>query len=442
MKTYKPYIITALVILIAGGGWGFFSTFGEWEKPAITFDQEVNAIGMQKAFQITFSDQKRGLRNTSVTLTQDNQTQILSSINYPAPGTKVETLSIAVDPITMKLHNGPAVLNVSAIDYALWKNETVISRQVNIDVTPPQVFLLNPTNHINPGGTCVIAYRTSEPVVVTGVRVENLFYPGIPYAISGKPVYISYFAFPADADRKSISIKVSAKDEAGNETTVNLPYLIMAKKFRSDKMALSDSFLVQKMPEFQSFIPTLQGKSPVEAFMYVNGFLREDNNKTIQEICRKISPKQLWQDTFERMKNAAPMALFGDRRSYVYDGKVVGESIHLGVDLASIAHSPIEAANSGIVVYTGYLGIYGNTVIIDHGLGLFTLYAHLDTIQAKNGQEVKKGETLGHSGTSGLAGGDHLHFSILVGGQFVNPQEWWDAHWIADNVTKKLVVSF
>jgi murein DD-endopeptidase MepM/ murein hydrolase activator NlpD len=233
-----------------------------------------------------------------------------------------------------------------------------------------------------------------------------------------------------------------AKDEAGNETSVNLPYLIMAKKFRSDKMMLSGSFLQQKMPEFQSLVPSLRGKSPVETFMYVNGLLRADNFKTIQEICGKTSPRQLWQGSFLRMKNAAPMAQYGDKRSYMYEGKVVGESTHLGVDLASTAHSPIEAANSGVVVYTGYLGIYGNVVIIDHGLGLFSLYAHLDAIQAKNGQEVKKGEAIGQSGTSGLAGGDHLHFSIIVGGQFVNPQEWWDPHWIADNVTKKMDVSF
>jgi murein DD-endopeptidase MepM/ murein hydrolase activator NlpD len=142
------------------------------------------------------------------------------------------------------------------------------------------------------------------------------------------------------------------------------------------------------------------------------------------------------------MKNAAPMAQFGDKRSYVYDGRIVGESIHLGVDLASTAHSSIEAANNGLVAYTGTLGIYGNTVILDHGLGLFSLYAHLNAIHVKNGQDVKRGEPVGQSGTSGLAGGDHLHFSLIVGGEFVNPQEWWDAHWISDNVTKKLDVSF
>jgi murein DD-endopeptidase MepM/ murein hydrolase activator NlpD len=142
------------------------------------------------------------------------------------------------------------------------------------------------------------------------------------------------------------------------------------------------------------------------------------------------------------MKDAAPMAQFGDHRIYVHAGKTVGESTHLGVDLASTANAPVEAANNGVVIHAGYLDIYGNMVLIDHGLGIFSLYAHLSSIDAKTGQAVKKGEVLGKSGLTGLAGGDHLHFSILVGGQFVNPTEWWDPHWIQDNITRKMQVSF
>jgi murein DD-endopeptidase MepM/ murein hydrolase activator NlpD len=134
------------------------------------------------------------------------------------------------------------------------------------------------------------------------------------------------------------------------------------------------------------------------------------------------------------MKNAAPKALLGDKRYYVYDKKIVGESIHSGVDLASTAHADIEASNKGIVVFAGPLGIYGNAVIIDHGLGLFSLYGHLSAIDTTVGKNVAKGEKIGHSGMTGLAGGDHLHFSILAGGQFVNPEEWWDPHWIKDNI--------
>jgi len=442
MKTYKPYIFAVLIILIGGGGWLFFNTYGEWEKPAITFDQDISAIGQNKTVQIMFSDQKRGLRNTIISISQDNQTHIISSTNYPVSGIKELKLSTTFDPITLKLHNGPATLNVIASDYSLWKNQTTIVRQINIDLTPPQIYLFNATNHINPGGTCVIAYNTSKPVIMTGVRIDNAFFPGYPTTISGKPSYISYFAFPVVAGGTGVSIKVMAKDGAGNETAINLPYLMMAKKFRSEKMETSDNFLSQKMPEFQSQIPSLQGKSLLETFIYVNGVLREQNFKTIQEVCKKTVPRQLWQDTFLRMKNAAPMAQFGDKRTYVYQGKIVGESTHLGVDLASTTHAPVEAANNGVIVYNGNLGIYGNLVIIDHGLGLFSLYAHLDAISVKIGQEVKRGDIIGQTGISGLAGGDHLHFGLVVGNQFVNPQEWWDPHWIADNVTKKLNISF
>jgi murein DD-endopeptidase MepM/ murein hydrolase activator NlpD len=169
--------------------------------------------------------------------------------------------------------------------------------------------------------------------------------------------------------------------------------------------------------------------------------MRQDNLKTIQSLTRKSEARSLWTDTFLRMKNAAPMALFGEKRIWLYDGKAIGESLHEGVDLASLEHAPVEAANHGIVVFAGPLGIYGNTVIIDHGFGLFTLYGHLSMINMKAGQAVRKEEIIGKSGMTGLAGGDHIHFSILVGGQFVNPVEWWDAHWIADNVTSKIAMA-
>lgn len=142
------------------------------------------------------------------------------------------------------------------------------------------------------------------------------------------------------------------------------------------------------------------------------------------------------------MKNAATMAMFGDRRTYRYQGKEIGKSVHMGVDLASTKNALIEASNSGIVVFSGYLGIYGNSVIIDHGLGLFSFYAHLGVIHVKKGQKVKKGHPIGRSDTTGLAGGDHLHFGIFVGNSFVNPQEWWDSHWIRDNVDSKLNQAF
>jgi len=442
MKTYRPHIIAVLITLIAGLGFWFFNSWGELEKPTIQLDQELTAIGRSKTLNIAFADRKSGLSNSTVTMIQDNQTQVLSSLTYADSVSRESNVSVTIDPVAMKLHEGPATLHFSARDNSLWKNEATLTVPVNIDFMPPQIFLLTSTNIINPGGTCVILYRTSKPVISSGVKVDNNFSPGYATTVSDKPCIISYFSIPTDARHGGTTIKVIAGDQAGNETLSALPNLIRKKKFRSDKMTLSENFLQQKMPEFQSHTPLLQGKTPIDTFIYVNGKMREDNDSTIRDISRTSNPRQLWEGTFLRMKDAAPMALFGDKRKYLYQGKVIGESIHMGIDLASTTNAPVEAANNGIVAYAGYLGIYGNFVMIDHGFGFFTLYGHLSSIDVKKGQEVKKGDIIAHTGSSGLAGGDHLHFGMFLGGQFVNPQEWWDPHWIADNVTKKMAVSF
>jgi murein DD-endopeptidase MepM/ murein hydrolase activator NlpD len=431
------YIFGCIVLLLAGGGWFFFNV-GERGKPVVEIGEDSAVIGLRKELTVTFSDSGRGLARIEIAITQDNRPRVLSAIDYPETGVGRKAISVAVDAAALKLRDGAAILTLTAVDHSLWKNRTSVTHPVTIDSLPPQIFQLNTQNHINPGGTCVVAYRLSEAAVRTGVQVGDLFYPAYPVTLAGKPGYAAYFALPLEATSGVPQIRIVARDQAGNETASGIPALIQKRKFRSDKMVLTDSFLGQKMPEFQAAIPELRGKTPIETFVHVNTLLRADNLKTILSACLKSEPRPLWQETFLRMKNAAPMALFGDRRTYLYDGKPVGESLHIGVDLASLVHAPIEAANHGIVRFTGPLGIYGNTVVIDHGMGLSTLYAHMSGIQVKPDQTVKRGEVIGLSGATGLAGGDHLHFGVAIQGRFVDPREWWDPHWIADNVTKKL----
>jgi len=442
MKTYKLYIILAILIIFVGFGLWFFNSYGEFENPEIKLSRDIQAIGQRTTLNVSIKDAKSGLGQTTVSITQNENTRILSTVTYSGKKINKKDLAVVIDPISLKLHDGPAVLTISAVDNTLWKNSATLSKVISVDVIPAQIFLLTPTNHINPGGTCMVLYRTSKPVMTTGIQVEDVFFPAYPTSVSGKPCYIAYFALPLDIAPSGANIRIYAKDQGGNETVTSVPRLILKKKFRSDKMALSEKFLQQKMPEFLPINPALRDKPPIEIFIYINTILRNENFKTIQAACQKSEAKQLWQDTFLRMKDASPMALFGDKRTWMYNGKAIGESVHMGVDLASLATAPIEAANSGTVAFSGPLGIYGNAVIIDHGYGLFTLYGHMSNIQTKNGQSVKRGDIIGNSGLSGLAGGDHLHFSVIVGGQFVNPTEWWDPHWIADNVTKKMAVSY
>jgi murein DD-endopeptidase MepM/ murein hydrolase activator NlpD len=116
----------------------------------------------------------------------------------------------------------------------------------------------------------------------------------------------------------------------------------------------------------------------------------------------------------------------------------VDTQIHFGYDLAAVQQGPVPAANSGVVVFAGPLSIYGNVVVVDHGLGLQTLYAHLSSIDVKEGDEVAKEQELGRTGSTGLALGDHLHYEVLINGVSVTPLEWWDAKWIRDHVGRPL----
>ncbi|MDA8124754.1 MAG: M23 family metallopeptidase [Deltaproteobacteria bacterium] len=479
MKKGFWQMVGFVTLLVAGGGAWFFLTVGEWNGPKIAAEGDTSVIGRQKVLTVAFSDAGRGLRRVSVAVTQDNQRRPVATFDYPGAGVGQKSLSVTIDTAVLKLHDGPATLTLTAEDYSLWKNKTAIELPVTIDLMPPQIAQLNSTHHINPGGSCLVTYRLSKPVVRTGVQVGDLFFPGYPLTPAGQsaalpavqpaappaaqppvagqtavqpsvpptthPVgqatYAAYFALPMDLT-KDTKIALVALDQAGNETLSGIPTQILNKKYRSDKMLLSDGFFNQKMPEFQATIPELRGKPLFDVFLHVNTVLRKQNLLAIQEVGKKTEPRVLWEGPFLRMKNAAPMALFGDHRTYLYEGKQVSESIHNGVDLASLVQAPIEAANHGVVRFTGPIGIYGNSVIVDHGLGLMTLYSHMSAIQAQVGQTVKKGDVLGKSGMTGLAAGDHLHFGVAIHGQFVDPKEWWDPHWIEDNVTKKMTAAY
>ena len=155
-------------------------------------------------------------------------------------------------------------------------------------------------------------------------------------------------------------------------------------------------------------------------------------------MCRESLPAPRWEGAFLRLPNSAPLSSFADRRTYVHDGDTIDRQTHLGFDLASLRGSPVPAANAGKVVFGGPLGIYGNTVVIDHGLGVFSLYGHLSEVGVKPGDEVGRGDPVGKTGDTGLAAGDHLHFSVMIHGVHVDPVEWWDAHWIHDHVEERL----
>ena len=248
-------------------------------------------------------------------------------------------------------------------------------------------------------------------------------------------VYAAFLAVSHEQGQGT-EIYVQAEDQAHNQGRTPLTYNIRKKRFKRDIIRITDRFLRKKMPEFSKY--SNSDNRLIDQFLKVNQKERSANVKKILSVCQETKNVLFWKDTFLRLPKSATRAGFGDRRTYHYQSKVVDHQVHLGIDLASTYNSPVPAANDGVVVFADQIGIFGRCVIIDHGFGLFSLYSHLNRFMVEQGNEVRKGNIIGHTGTTGLAGGDHLHFSILIKGVFTNPLEWWDRNWIKYNIIDKI----
>jgi len=447
-KKTRFYLLAVIPLIIIVGllGW-FIAQIFEGERPIVTIEPLPEFLSGEETFRIEISDVKRGLKKLKVNLEKEGREIILLEKKFPFDGllnqggTHRHEQEIVLDPSELKLTQGQIDLSVSVWDYSRRGggdgNMAVLGHKMIVDTVPPAIRAISRMHNVNQGGACLTVYQASSDVEQSGVFVDDVFFPGYPIDEgSQKGIHICYFSLPYNASPEP-SIYLWAKDKAENSSKTSFYYHIRIKRFGSERMNITDRFLERVLAYF-TFYPMDAEMSPIEKYLKINNELRKENHDVLYQLSRETTPEKLWEGTWLRQKNAATMARFADHRDYYYQGEKVDEQVHLGVDLASLANSPVQAANNGRVVFAERNGIYGLTVVLDHGQGLSSLYGHLSTISVELGQEVKKEDVIGYTGQTGLAGGDHLHFAITVSGVPVNPIEWWDSHWIDDNITKKL----
>ncbi|MFC1534884.1 M23 family metallopeptidase [Thermodesulfobacteriota bacterium] len=435
-----------LVIIILLFIWLFTIIF-EGEKPVTTLEPLPEFLSRKQQFTIKTSDLKRGLKTLKVSYSQGGREVTVFEKKFPFEGflnrEGVQTFQkeLIIDPSALHLAQGRVDLNIQVWDYSRRGggdgNMTLIQHKMTVDTIPPAIRAISRMHNVNKGGAGLVIYRTSSDTVESGVYVADLFFPGFPVEEKSKEgIYLAYFALPHDSSLDQ-PIYLWAKDKGENTTNSTFYYHIRRKRFGNEKINITDRFLKRILPYF-SFYEFDPQDSDIERYVKINNDLRKKNDLTLYDLMKKTSHKRFWEGTWLRQKNAATMAKYADHRGYYYKGKKIDEQFHLGIDLASLANSPVKTGNNGRVLFAERNGIYGLTVVIDHGQGLASLYGHLSSIQVTTGQDLRKGDTIGHTGQTGLAGGDHLHMAIMVHGVFVNPIEWWDAHWIEDNITRKL----
>lgn len=451
----------ALVALAAGSAGAAWVLAGREAGPAIEVKSPAKFIGQAGSLEL-FVDAPAGrLTRLTATLTQNGQTIPIFALDgasdTPAdPVAEVKQASSdrlwVIRPLGKQaqpaLVAGPATLTVAAARPVLFgyrEAVTTVARDVEVRLDPPRVAILSTHHFLNLGGSEFVVLRATPADVAAGVRVGDVSFPVFPgsaVGLSDPGLRVAFFALPFDQDAAT-PVTVFARDEAGNEATARMDRQAFPKRFQRSRIPIDRALLDKVVPAIASNTPSLgltvnAGADLLPAFLTINRDLRQQNNQAIAALAAKTAAEMRWQEAFAQLGNTQVESRFADHRTYLFEGKEVDQQTHLGFDLASTAQAPVTAANRGVVVHAAYLGIYGNCVVVDHGLGVQSLYAHLSSMDVKDGDAVGKGQTLGRSGTTGLAGGDHLHFTMLVGGVQVNPVEWWDPHWMEDRVFRKI----
>jgi murein DD-endopeptidase MepM/ murein hydrolase activator NlpD len=425
------------------------AAFRAGPAPGISIETELPAIGKRTPVRVAVSEPKRGLSDVRVEFVQGERVEQLASRTYTpreawrfwGDRTQRDEFALEVGSRTLEgLEQGPATIRVVAERAASWlryPEPAIEELEVEVKLRPPALQVLSSQTYVTQGGSEAVVYSVGSSAVRDGVQAGAWWFPGYPLPGGQEGQRFVLFGAPYDLDDPE-QIRLVAGDDVGNEARVSFVDRFTPRPPKSDRIRVSDEFMERIVPTIMSQAGMRDRGSMLDNYLAINGEMRERDNSLLKKLPEQSLPRFLWKQDFLQMRNAQVMSDFADRRTYLYNGQEIDQQDHLGYDLASTRNAEIQAANVGVVLVGRYLGIYGNAVVLDHGYGLMSLYGHLSSIAVNEGQMVQRGDVIGRTGATGLAGGDHLHFTILLQGLPVDPREWWDGHWIHDRLVLKL----
>ena len=432
-------VLFVFVLIIAAGLYVYFSATFERNAPTIAMQDNNGYWNLKKPLKIKIDDAS-GIQSYKVILHTKNGDKTLQYEQLLAPEKEV---LLEVEPprgaYTMK--DKEIQIFVQAQDISKWNflkgNMAQKVFKLKVDRKRPRVSIVSNSYKISKGGSALVIFRVEDANIddIYILSNHNKHFKAEPFYKEG--YYIALLAWPVkDGGFKAT---VVATDMAGNVAKSYVPLYLKNKEYRVSKIKLSDKFLKGKIYELAEEFEETQGvEDKLEQFKIINEDVRAKNEKLIHKITSVVPDEMISDFRIKKMyplKNGAVVAHFGDHRKYYYQGKLISEAYHLGLDMASHAMAPIKTQNGGKVVFADYNGLYGNMLTLSHGLGLYTIYGHCSSFDVSQGEDVPPNTKIANTGKTGYAMGDHLHFGVLVQGIEVRPQEWMDKHWIKLNIS-------
>jgi len=442
------FLILSCIFLLIG-----LASLRAGDVPQIELTSNLPAIGQETEFTVNVFEKKRGVVLVRVYFVQDKrEIQLGEAKGTPIPAVafwrqsrEKLTLHYKVGKKAMpEIKEGKASIVVYAQPASTWLNQPAASTKVltlPVQLKPPRIEILSRDHFVTQGGAGVVRYRARPNVVKHGVQAGDWWFPGYPAPSGEKDEYFAFYGVPYDFEVGQ-EPQLVAFDQVNNKGTKLFVDDLAVKSSKRDTIRVSDRFMSIVVPNIKEQTPQMSNEGKLlDQYVWINRELRKQNDSKIKLLAETSTKSFMWNSKFIQMP-AKVFSSFADHRTYMYEGKEIDQQYHLGYDLASVKRAAIPAANAGRVVLSEYLGIYGNTVILDHGYGLMTLYGHLSSSDVQAGDLVQRGMIVGKTGATGLALGDHLHFAVLIHGLAVRPLEWWDGAWIKNRIAANLDSNF
>ncbi|OPA81634.1 peptidase M23 [Campylobacter pinnipediorum subsp. pinnipediorum] len=441
----KSFVVFLILFLVLGCSW-YILTSKEFEKnaPQILIQDKIY-WNLKTPLNVKFKDDS-GIKFLRISMSDgQNNINILNQL-LSTPMREFD-VNLTIPKTSFFSIKDKYTMSIEATDTSKWNfftgNKTNKNVEIILDTTKPDVYVLSNSYSISNGGAAAVVFKATDNDLKDVYIQTNYGKKFIPTPFYKEGYYAALIAWPVSVD--NFSAEVVALDNAGNETKSHIRYFYKKNNYRTSTIPLRDSFLDGKISQLaEVYSKSTKDMSRLEKMKFINEDLRNENTNKISKITSVVSKEMInkfYLNTFYPLKNAKKVADFADHRFYTYNNQQVSEAWHMGLDLASVAAARIISSNDGRVVFVGDNGIYGLNIIIDHGFGLYSLYAHCSSAKVKLNDTVKAGDHIANTGTSGLALGDHLHFGILVQGEEVRPQQWFDNKWMKDNITDVLNVA-
>jgi murein DD-endopeptidase MepM/ murein hydrolase activator NlpD len=438
----KYIIILVIIIFFCIGSFIFISPQFEQNKPQIICDNEIfwnlktklkikiiDDTGV-KYYKITYNDNDKKIKLNNKII-KDNKKEVIVEVTAPR--------------LDIFHKNKNITLKIEAVDNSKWNyfNGNIATKTIklHIDTKKPIANVIDNTRYIRRGGSAVVVVKVKDDNLKNAYISFNdkINFKLIPFY--KKDYFVSLIAWDIDIEEFK-KVNLIACDKANNKTIVKIPFYIQPLKVKKDTINITPHFIQSVssnvLEQSEETIP----ENLKDRFIKQNKYLREKNIKFLRDFVSTHNDMTQINDfniqPFKRLKGSRTVSKYAERRTYLYNNEKIDEAWHLGIDWASIKKAPIRASNNGKVIYNDYLGIYGNTIIIDHKMGLSSLYAHISSSNVQVGDIIKARKKIAKTGSTGAVMGDHLHFGILIQGIEVNPLEWMDKHWIKTNITKIL----